>query len=58
MIKDFGGDPKGIWATTDTNYVIVGQPPGDKAKRDFYDKQLKEADTLKLPLIAVDEHIR
>ena len=55
MIKDFGGYPEGMTATTDTNYVIVGQPPRGRAKREFYDKQLKEADTLELPLLKIDK---
>ena len=55
MIEDFGGDPAGMTATTDTNYVIVGQPPRGRVEREFYDKQLKEADTLELPLITIDK---
>ena len=47
-----------MWATADTNYVVVGQPLGGRAKREHYDLQLKEADTLELPLLSVDELMR
>ena len=57
-IKDFGGDPKGMSATTYTNYVIVGQPPRGRAEREFYDKHLKKADIFELPLIAIDKLMR
>ena len=58
MIEDFGGDATGMCATADTNYVVVGQPPGGRAKREHYDLQLKEVDTLELPLVSVDELMR
>ena len=58
MIEDFGGEATGMRATADTNYVIVGQPPGGRAEREHYDLQLKEADTLELPPVSVDEPMR
>ena len=45
-------------ATTDTNYVVVGQPPERMAERDLFDLQLKEADTLELPLVSVNDPMR
>ena len=58
MIEDFGGEATRMRATADTNYVVVGQPPEGRVEREHYDLQLKEADTLKLPLVSVDELMR
>ena len=58
MIEDFGGEAMGMRATADTNYVVVGQPPGGRAKREHYNLQLKKADTLELPLVSAHELMR
>ena len=49
MIEDFGGEAMGMQATTDTDYVVVGQPPEGSAEREFFKRQLTEADLLELP---------
>ena len=58
MIEDFGGEALGMQATTDTDYVVVGQPPEGMAERDLFELQLKEADTLELTQVSANDLMR
>ena len=55
MIQDFGGKTTGMVATIDTNYVIVGAALCDEESREIYEAQLKEARTLEVRIMMVDE---
>ena len=48
----------GMQATTDTDYVVVGQPPEGTAERELFELQLKEADTIELPQVSANDLMR
>ena len=58
MIEDFRGEAMGMQATTNTDYVVVGQPPEGLAKRELFELQLKEANTLELPKVSANDLMR